>query len=156
MGEPVSTPRPGPVMRAMLWLMPHVTPLHVGGYRLLRGRLLDRATLAGAPVVMLTTTGRRTGRTRTVAVGHLRDGDDVIVPGTGGGRHPLPGWVHNLRAHPDAVVEVGPDRWSATATFLEGPDWQAQWDRLVASYPAYEQARQWAGRDVPLIRLRRT
>jgi deazaflavin-dependent oxidoreductase (nitroreductase family) len=139
----------------MQWIMPRMTPAHVRLYRLLGGRFVSDMT-GGAPVLLLTTRGRRTGQLRTVALGHLRDGDDVIVAGTNGGLPALPGWVHNLRAHPEAEVQVGSERRRAHAEFLEGEEWDQHWARLLAAYPIYDQASRFAGRRIHLIRLRRT
>ena len=77
--------KPGLLMRGMIWLMPKITPGHVWLYRKLGGRWFNRST-AGAPVLLVTTTGRRSGLHRTVTVGDLQDGDDVIVAGTNGGK----------------------------------------------------------------------
>lgn len=146
---------PGLTIRVMQWLMPRITPAHVWMYRRLRGRIVNRAT-GGAPVVLLTTVGRRSGKPRTVALGHLRDGDDVIVAGTNGGLRPLPAWVHNLRADPHGEAQVSGDRYPVRAEFLEGEDWDRHWAQLVSAYPIYDQARRFAGRPIPLIRLTRT
>lgn len=145
---------PGLVMRFMQRIMPKITPGHVWLYRKLGGRFVNRAT-GGAPILLLTAVGRRTGQPRTVALGHLRDGDDVIVAGTNGGLPALPAWVHNLRAHPVAEVQIGQERYQVRAEFLKGEEWVDHWNRLVAAYPVYDQARRFAGRQIPLIRLRR-
>lgn len=146
--------KPGRFMRFMQWMMPKTTPGHVWIYRKLSGRFVNRAT-GGAPVLLVTTRGRRTGKLRTVPLGHMKDGDDVVVAGTNGGLPALPGWVHNLRAHPEAEVQVGPQRYPVRAEFLEGEDWSRHWERLVAAYPVYETAHRYAGREIPLIVLRR-
>jgi deazaflavin-dependent oxidoreductase (nitroreductase family) len=135
-------------------LMPKITPIHVWMYRALGGRIVNQAT-GGAPALLVTTIGRRSGLSRTVVVGYLPDGDDVIVAGTNGGLPALPSWVLNLRANPEAEVELGQERFSARAEWLEGSELEDHWQRFVTGYPPYEQARQWAGREVPLIRLRR-
>jgi len=149
-----SPDKPGLIMRGLMWLMPRITPAHVWLYRRLRGRLVNRAT-GGAPVVLVTTTGRRSGQERTVTLGHLLDGEAVIVAGTNGGRPALPGWVLNLRAHPQARVELAGEQFTARAEFLEGQEWQHHWQLLVAAYPIYAQAQRFAGRQIPLLRLRR-
>jgi deazaflavin-dependent oxidoreductase (nitroreductase family) len=155
-----SSPRrqggPGRGTRVMVSLLPVFTRLVVPLYRLTGGRLVERAT-QGAPLVLVTTVGRRTGRRRTAALGHVRDGDDVIVMASNGGRPETPAWVHNLRARPEAEVFRRGDRYPARAIFLEGDEWQRQWDRLIAAFPMYEQGRLWAApREIPLIRLQRS
>ena len=125
---------------------------YVGLYRMLGGRWVARWT-AGAPAILLTTTGRRSGRPRTVALGHMRIGEGLIVAGTNGGLAPVPGWVWNLRADPRCRVEAGRKRFTATAEFLEGDEYLDHWNRLVADYPIYQTARDLLERPVPLVLL---
>lgn len=147
--------RPSLMMRLLIRIMPKMTPVHVWMYRALGGRMVNRATL-GAPVLLLTTIGRRSGQPRTVTLGHLQTGRDVIVAGSNGGLAKLPAWVHNLRAHPQAEVQIGQERYHAIAEFLEGEEWQDHWVQLIEAYPSYDDARRWSGRRIPLIRLVRT
>jgi deazaflavin-dependent oxidoreductase (nitroreductase family) len=145
---------PSMFIRMLQWIFPKISTAHVRIYRALGGRIVNRNPV-GPPVLLLTTTGRRSGQPRTVAVGHLRDGDDVIVAGSNGGLPPMPAWVLNLRAHSEAEVELGRERIPVRAEWLEGVEFEQQWKRLVTAYPLYGQAPQLAGREVPLIRLRR-
>jgi F420H(2)-dependent quinone reductase len=142
-------------MRSLLRILPQITTAHVWVYRSLGGRIVERASLGG-PVLLLTTIGRRSGRPRTVALGYVRSGRDVIVAGSNGGLVNIPAWVGNLAAHPRAEVQVGQERYRASAEFLEGDEWRGHWVRLIELYPRYEDARRWSGRRVPLIRLRRS
>lgn len=146
---------PGRFMRFMQWIMPKITPGHVWLYRKLNGRFVNQAT-GGAPVLLLTTHGRRSGKLRTVPLGHLRDGDAVIVAGTNGGLPALPGWIYNLRANPEAEVQVGSEKYHVRAEFLDGEDLSRHWERLVTAYPVYKMARRYAGREIPLVLLRKT
>ena len=127
-----------------------ITPIHVGLYRLLGGRMVG-----GTSNLLLTTVGRRSGQPRTVTVGYLRDGDDVVMMDTNFAKRAVPAWVFNLRAHPEAEVRLGRDRYRARAEFLEGEDRAGQWDRQVAAEPLVNQAQRLAGREIGLIRLRR-
>ena len=154
MVDSVEREQPRLMMRLMQRLMPKITPGHVKLYRLLGGRWVDMSM--GAPVLILTTTGRRSGEPRHVTVGHLRDGDDVVVAGTNGGLVPLPAWVLNLRADPRCKVQSGSEAYDATATFLEADEWKEHWDSFVKAYESYDRAHRWAGRPVPLIRLTRS
>ena len=124
-------------------------------YRWLGGRWVERWT-GGAPAILLTTTGRRSGEQRTVALGHVRADEGVVVAGTNGGLPPVPGWVWNLRHDPKCVVEAGAERFTATAEFLEGEQYESHWNRLVAAYPVYEKVRNMLERPVPLVFLHRT
>ena len=132
------------------WRWPRVgTPLHVRLYRLLGGRLV------GGTSLLLTTVGRRSDRPRTVIVGHLRDGDDVIVADANIANQALPSWVLNLRAHPEAEVQLGRERCQARADFLEGEDRAGHWDQLVTANSGYDWAQRLAARKIHVIRLRK-
>ena len=133
------------------WLGPRIiTPLHVGLYRLLGGRLVG-----GTSTLLLTTVGRRSGQPRTVTVGYLRAGDGVVMMDTNFAKPAVPAWVFNLHAHPEAEVRLGRERYQARAEFLERADRSGQWDRQVAAEPLVNQAQRLAGRDITLVRLRR-
>jgi len=124
-------------------------------YRRLNGRLVDKWS-GGAPVILITTSGRRSGRPRTVALGHRRSDEGLVVAGTNGGLESTPGWIWNLRSDPRCLVEAGADRFEATAEFVEGERYARHWARLVADYPVYEKARGMLQRPIPLVVLHRT
>jgi F420H(2)-dependent quinone reductase len=152
--EPRQVASPGTFMRAMQWVMPRFSPVHTSLYRAFGGRLgTDRMTL-GAPVLLLTTTGRRTGSPRSVPIGHMRIEGDIIVAGTNGGTQPVPSWVLNLRADPECHVQLRSESFAATAEFLQKDEYESRFARLADAYPTYRQARSWVARDIPLIRLR--
>ena len=133
------------------WLGPGIiTPLHVSLYRLLGGRLVG-----GTSTLLLTTLGRRSGQPRTVTVGYLRDGDDVVMMDTNFAKPAVPAWVFNLRAHPEAEVRLGRERYQARAEFLEGEDRAGQWDRMVAADPGYDWVQRLVDREIAVLRLRR-
>ncbi len=143
--------KPGPVWRMFRWLGPRIiAPLHLRMYRLLGGRLVG-----GASTLLLTTVGRRSGQLRAVTVGYLRDGDDLIVTDTNFAKTAVPSWVFNLRAHPEAEVRLGRERYQARAEFLEGEDRAGHWDRLVAAEPGYDWVQRLVGREIAVIRLSR-
>jgi deazaflavin-dependent oxidoreductase (nitroreductase family) len=81
------------------------------------------------PALLLRTTGARTGQTRTSALVYGTDGPGrYVVVGSDGGSDRAPGWVHNLRANPEAEVQIGRTRYPATAEILtEGPDYDRCW-----------------------------
>ena len=122
---------------------------------MLGGRAVDRITLGGR-VLLLTTVGRRSGRPRTVPLGGFQHGVDVVVAGTNGGLSKLPDWVLNLSANPAAELQIGSEHYPAVAEFLDGHEWETLWAELTRTYPGYADARRWAHRRIPLIRLRRS
>lgn len=154
MTQPIDQQNPCVLMRTMQRMMPKITPLHVGLYRKLGGRVVDKGS-GGAPVLLLTTTGRRTGLPRTVALGRISDHHDQIVAATNGGLEALPSWILNLQADPSCMVELGSECYDAEAEVLKGDQWAEQWKRFVEAFPTYDQAHRWAGRPIPLVRLRR-
>jgi len=121
-------------------------------YRLSGGKLMGRMP-TGAPICLLTTTGRKSGQRRTVPLLYLADGDDLIVVGSQGGAPRHPGWFLNLEANPRAEVELGRRRVAVTARRLSDEERDRFWPRLVAIYPPYEEYRRRAARTIPVLRL---
>jgi deazaflavin-dependent oxidoreductase (nitroreductase family) len=90
-----------------------VSRTHLALYRASRGRILG--SVAGMPVLLLTTTGRRSRKPRTTPLTFFRHGDDLVVIGSNGGADRAPDWLLNLREHPRAVVPIGEARLPVTA-----------------------------------------
>jgi deazaflavin-dependent oxidoreductase (nitroreductase family) len=110
---------------------------------------------AGVPLLLLTTTGARSGEPRTSPMMYALDGDRHVVYGTNGGRDIDPAWVHNLRADPRAVIEVGVDRLEVAATFTEGDEHARLWDRAVEQNPTFADFTARTDRPIPVIVLDR-
>jgi deazaflavin-dependent oxidoreductase (nitroreductase family) len=126
-------------------------------FRLTRRRSMFSAWVSGLPVVMLTTRGRRTGRTRTLPVLALPDGDRLIVIASNFGQPRHPAWYHNLRAHPRAVVAVGGVSDEYEAHELTGEERDRYFRYGVEANPGWIQyRRRAAGRHIPVIRLERS
>jgi deazaflavin-dependent oxidoreductase (nitroreductase family) len=121
-------------------------------YRLSGGRIMGRMP-SGAPICLLTTTGRTSGQRRTVPLLYLADGDDFIVVGSQGGAPRHPGWALNLEADPRAEVELGRRRVPVTGRRLSDEERDRFWPRLVAMYPPYEDYRRRTTRSIPVVRL---
>ena len=98
-----------------------------------------RANLAGGalPLVVLTSTGARSGQARQTPLAYFTDGDDVILIASnyGGARHP--GWYHNLLAHPECELHIGPRGGPFTAHETEGADRDGLFQLAVDMYPGY-------------------
>ncbi len=123
--------------------------------RVTGGRFISKMKPKQAPpVFLLTTTGRRSGKPRTVALSYMKDEDETpITVGTYGGLPTEPAWVLNLRASPEAVMQVDGNKTPVTASFIEGDEWSSTWDRILTEYPLYKDALATVDRDVPIIRL---
>ena len=124
-----------------VWAIKHVvSPLDRWLYRRSAGRWVSTGHPLG-PILLLTTTGRRTGAARTTPVFYLRDGDRLVIcnvnPGFPGFTRPYP-WTLNLRAHPTARVQIG----RAVGTYYAREATEAEvgcyWPRLVRMWPPYQ------------------
>lgn len=122
-------------------------------YRASGGRVLGR--VAGMPVLLLTTTGRRTGTARTTPLTYFRDGDDLLVVGSNGGEERAPGWLLNLRAHPEATVTIGSERHEVTARTAGAEERARLWPAIVATYPGYAAYERRTTRPIPVVVLAR-
>jgi deazaflavin-dependent oxidoreductase (nitroreductase family) len=109
----------------------------------------------GRPLLLLTTTGARSGRAHTTPIMYVPDGDHLIVIASNAGAPAHPDWYRNLVAHPRVTVEVGIETYDATAVVVEGAERQKLWDRIVASYPFFVEHQAKISRQIPLIALER-
>lgn len=108
-----------------------------------------------APVLLLTTVGRRTGRSRTVPLLYVADDGAFIVVGSNGGRDHHPDWYRNLLHRPEAMVEVRGERLTVTGEEVD-PDERARlWARFTAMWPGYEKYAASTDRRIPVVRLAR-
>src|SRR3954471_22353315 len=110
---------------------------------------------AGRPLLLLTTTGAKSGQPRTTPMMYVPDGDRLLVIASNAGAPAHPDWYRNLLAHPQVTVEVGADTFDASAVVLEGEERQQQWDRIVASYPFFSDHQAKITRQIPVIALER-
>jgi deazaflavin-dependent oxidoreductase (nitroreductase family) len=125
--------------------------LHRALYRASGGRIGGRVW--GLRVVLLTTTGRRTGRARTVALCSLRDAEDVVVIASYGGLDRPPAWWLNLEASPQAELQTGRVRRAVTARNAS-PDERARlWAEVTARAPGYLDYERRTTREIPLVVL---
>jgi deazaflavin-dependent oxidoreductase (nitroreductase family) len=129
-----------------------VLQLHEQLYKRTDGRIGHR--LLGVPTLLLRTTGRRSGVTRTNGLVYARDGDDYLVVASNGGADRPPAWLHNLRASSDVEIQIGRQRRKGTARILEptDPDYERLWKVVNTNnndrYSAYQQL---TTRAIPVI-----
>lgn len=110
--------------------------------------------VARTPVLVLETTGRRTGRQRESTLAYLPlDDGQLLVVGGAGGQTRLPDWVANLRANPDVTVTVNRERRPMHAAELDGAERATAWKLALAEWPRIALYEAKAGRRVPVIRL---
>lgn len=110
---------------------------------------------AGAPLLLLTTTGARTGQRRTSPVMYLQDGERLLVFASKAGAPTNPDWYHNLRANPTVTVEVGTETFEARATVLSGEERDRFYARQATLYPGFAEYQQKTSRVIPVVALER-
>jgi F420H(2)-dependent quinone reductase len=125
--------------------------LNVPVYRLTRGRLMGK--IGRAPVLLLTSTGRRSGAPRTAPVLYLADGDRVVVIGSNAGNERAPAWSHNLKANPDSEVQIRGERRRVRARVAEGQERAELWQKMNAQYAGFEDYDERTSRDIAVFIL---
>ena len=110
--------------------------LNVPVYRLSRGRLMNK--ISGAPVLLLTTTGRRSGQLRTTPVIYMREGESFAVIGSNAGNPKTPAWAHNLTANPDAEIQLRSARQPVSARIVDGDERAQLWRQMNAQYSGFD------------------
>lgn len=140
--------------RVLRVLMRASSRVHVAVKRLSGGRLA-RTWFGGSELVLLTTTGRRTGKRRTVTLMSLRDGADFLVVASQGGVDAEPPWWLNLRAHPEAVLEVRGEPVPVVAEQVSEDERPALWARFVDTYAGFTDYQAAVRREIAVVRLRR-
>jgi deazaflavin-dependent oxidoreductase (nitroreductase family) len=132
--------------------MPRVlTRMHRTIYRATRGRVLGR--MGPQPVLLLTTTGRRSGRPRTTPVQYLRSGDSLVLVAANGGSARPPAWYGNLRANDRVSVQLGAASFARRARVADGPERERLWTQLTAANRWLEKTQRRAGRALPVVVL---
>jgi F420H(2)-dependent quinone reductase len=135
-------------------LVGQVLRAHEAIYKGTDGRLGHN--MIGVPCLLLRTTGRKSGQERTNSLVYARDGNDYIVVGSVGGAPHNPGWIYNLRANPDAEIQIGRERTKVRARELgkDDPDYARLWkianDGNKNRYDAYQRK---TSRTIPVVAL---
>jgi deazaflavin-dependent oxidoreductase (nitroreductase family) len=109
----------------------------------------------GVPTLVLTTTGRRSGQLRRNALIYGRDGEDYLIVASRGGDDHDPLWYRNLVADPHVSVQVGADRFDATARTASTEEKRRWWLTMAAIWPAYDEYQAKTDRDIPVVVLTR-
>ena len=128
-----------------------VGKLNVPLYRASRGRLFGK--IGRAPVLLLTTTGRRSARPRTAPVLYLADGERLVVIGSNAGNAKAPAWSFNLKANPDCEVEVRGKRRQMRARIAEGEERAELWRAMNEQYGGFDDYEKRTGRDIAVFAL---
>ncbi len=127
------------------------TKLHASLFRATNGKVGGR--LVGSPVLLLVTTGRKSGLQRTTPLLYLDDGDRRVIVASNGGAPKHPVWWLNLQANPVATVEVAGRKIRVSASEARGEAKRRLWKRLVQMYPSYESYQGKTDREIPVVLL---
>jgi deazaflavin-dependent oxidoreductase (nitroreductase family) len=127
--------------------------IHVWLYRLTGGRLGNHIK-RDAPVLLLTTTGRKTGKRRTNPLIYVEDGESYAVVASAGGAPKHPAWYLNLHANPDVNIQVKGRRQGAHAETADQEQRARLWPRLTAIWPDYDTYQTKTTRQIPVVILR--
>jgi deazaflavin-dependent oxidoreductase (nitroreductase family) len=109
----------------------------------------------GRPLLLLTTTGAKSGQRRTIPTMYLRDGDRLLVFASKGGAPTNPDWYHNLVAHPEVTVEVGNETYPAIATVPSGEERDRLYAKQAQLYPQFGAYQEKTTRKIPVVALER-
>jgi len=132
----------------ILWILSRI---HRAIYRVSGGRV--GGSFGKAPVLLLTTTGRKSGRLRTQPLLYARDGDRYVVIASKGGSPTHPLWYLNLRASPAAEVTIGRLSQRVRASDAEGEERERLWRAVTDLYSGYDKYAERTSRRIPVVVL---
>jgi F420H(2)-dependent quinone reductase len=127
------------------------TSVHNEIYRRTGGRVGGKG--ARIPLLLLTTTGRKSGQPRTTPLGYLPDGERMVVVASYGGDDRHPQWYLNLQANPEATVQAGAETKRVRAATATAEEKAELWPRAVALHPGYAGYQEKTTRDLPVVIL---
>ena len=123
-------------------------------FRANQGRVLE-GPFTGRPLLLLTTTGARSGKARINPLVYTRDGERYVVIASKGGAPTSPDWYHNLVAHPEVTLEVGVERFTARALIADGAERDRLFDAQAKLMPSFSEYQRNTTRRIPVVVLER-
>jgi deazaflavin-dependent oxidoreductase (nitroreductase family) len=127
---------------------------HVERYRATDGEE-GHDWLEDSPVLLLTTTGHKSGKERTTPLIYGRSGDDVLVVGSSGGQPEAPAWVKNIEADPNVTVQIWGDVFKARARTATPEEKPAMWAEMLTHWQYYDRYQEMTDREIPVVVLER-
>jgi len=109
----------------------------------------------GSTILLLTTTGRKTGHATTTPLIYDLDGDNPVIVASKGGAPAHPGWYRNLLQSPDAEVQIKDERFRVRARTAEGEERERLWEQMNRMWPHYEEYQNKTDRHIPVVVLER-
>ncbi len=125
--------------------------VHAGVYRATKGRVFGR--MGKSPLLLLNTVGRKSGKKRTTPLIYVMDGEDFVLIASKGGAPSHPAWYLNLMANPEVTVEVGDRDLRVRAEEVHGEEKTRLWQKMVETYPTYDDYQTKTEREIPLLKL---
>src|SRR5579863_4832683 len=107
------------------------------------------------PLLLLTTTGAKSGKPFTTPLVYTKDGDRIVIIASKGGFPTNPAWFHNLKAHPTVTLELGKEKFQAKATITKDPERQRLFDAQAKVMPTFNEYQKATTRQIPVIVLER-
>ena len=117
------------------------------GATVVRGQIPGRKY----PLILLTTTGAKTGLPRTTPLNYSTDGDRIIVIASNSASPTHPDWYHNLVANPEAIIEIGAEKFPVRAKIAEGEERERLFNAQAALMPFFAEYQQQTTRQIPVI-----
>ncbi len=124
--------------------------INTWAYKATRGKVGGKF-LKGAPVALLTTTGRKTGESRVSPLLYLREGNRVILVASQGGAATNPMWYLNLKANPKVTVQIKDEVLTLTARDATESERAEYWPKLTAMYSSFDDYQSWTDRVIPVV-----
>jgi len=118
------------------------------------GKVLS-GPFVNAPLLLLTTTGAKSGKPFTTPLVYTKDGNRIVIIASKGGFPTNPAWFHNLKAHPTVTLEVGKEKFQANATITTDPERQRLFDAQSKVMPTFNDYQKATTRQIPVIALER-
>ena len=110
---------------------------------------------AGAPMLLLTHKGARSGKSYTTPLVYSKDGGRIVIVASKAGAPNNPAWYHNLAAHPEVTVEIGTEQFKAKAAVTKGEERERLFNAQAAQMPVFNEYRSKTRRQIPVIVLER-
>jgi deazaflavin-dependent oxidoreductase (nitroreductase family) len=126
-----------------------ITEFRANGGKVLSGPFVN------APLLLLTTTGAKSGRSVTTPLVYTKDGDRIVIIASKGGFPTNPAWFHNLKKHPTTTIELGKEKFQAKAVITKNPERQRLFDAQAKVMPNFTEYQKNTTREIPVIVLER-
>jgi proline iminopeptidase len=127
---------------------------HVRRYRE-TGGAVGHIWREGSTILLLTTTGRKTGERRTIPLIYAEDGDRYVIVASKGGAPEHPGWYQNLEKTPEVELQVKDEVFRARARTVTGEERARLWRKANEVWPHYDEYASWTKREIPVVVLER-